>query len=201
LIRLDSAKEIQGFEFEFRCAGFGFCCARLGFPCGGFGNPSSRWRVGLPWGPAQPAEKAQFGAKVEHRRLRLAHEVLSSRPLTHRMQLETQINKSYVSPSVPLGSGNARKNCLRRVNGGGRVVMEDDEKDRRNYLVVRNSEEQYSIWPSHKPVPRGWQSLGKEARKAECLRIIEEMWVDMRPRSLRNSESGSRQAKSPNDPM
>jgi MbtH protein len=77
--------------------------------------------------------------------------------------------------------------------------MEDDEEDPRNYLVVRNSEEQYSIWPSHKPVPRGWQSLGKEARKAECLRTIEEMWTDMRPRSLRNSESGLQQSKSPNN--
>jgi hypothetical protein len=47
LIRLDSAKEIQGFEFGFRSAGFGICCARLGFRCGrlafpcvGFGNPT-----------------------------------------------------------------------------------------------------------------------------------------------------------------
>jgi hypothetical protein len=28
---LRPAKEIQGFEFGFRCAGFGFCCIRLGF--------------------------------------------------------------------------------------------------------------------------------------------------------------------------
>ena len=63
--------------------------------------------------------------------------------------------------------------------------MEDDEEDSRNYLVVCNSEEQYSIWPSHKPIPRGWRSVGKDARKAECLRYIESVWTDMRPRSLR----------------
>jgi MbtH protein len=79
--------------------------------------------------------------------------------------------------------------------------MEDDKEDCRNYFVVRNSEEQYSIWPSQKPVPRGWQSLGKEAGKAECLRIIEEIWIDMRPRSLRKTESGLQESKSPNDPM
>ncbi len=64
-------------------------------------------------------------------------------------------------------------------------MIEDDEEDSRNYLVVCNSEEQYSIWPSHKPIPRGWRSVGKEARKAECLRYIESVWTDMRPRSLR----------------
>ena len=63
--------------------------------------------------------------------------------------------------------------------------MEDDEEDSRNYLVVCNSEEQYSIWPSHKPIPRGWRSVGMDARKAECLRYIESAWTDMRPRSLR----------------
>jgi MbtH protein len=63
--------------------------------------------------------------------------------------------------------------------------MEDDEEDSGNYLVVSNSEEQYSIWPSHKPIPRGWRSVGKDAPKAECLRYIESVWTDMRPRSLR----------------
>ncbi len=64
-------------------------------------------------------------------------------------------------------------------------MIEDDEDDSRNYLVVCNSEEQYSIWPSHKPIPRGWRSVGKDARKAECLSYIESVWTDMRPRSLR----------------
>ena len=65
--------------------------------------------------------------------------------------------------------------------------MEDDEEDSRNYLVVSNSEEQYSIWPSHKPIPRGWRSVGKDGRKAECLSYIERVWTDMRPRSLREN--------------
>jgi hypothetical protein len=55
LIKLDSAKEIQGFEFGFRSARLGICSIRLGFRSekfgyrsGGFGNPSSRSRVFLP---------------------------------------------------------------------------------------------------------------------------------------------------------
>jgi MbtH protein len=66
-------------------------------------------------------------------------------------------------------------------------VSEDDEDNRRNYLVVCNSGEQYSIWPSHKPIPRGWRPVGKEGGKAECLKYIEDVWIDMRPRSLRES--------------
>lgn len=61
----------------------------------------------------------------------------------------------------------------------------DDEEDATIFTVVVNDEEQYSIWPSHKPMPRGWRSAGKEAGKAECLRYIDEVWSDMRPRSLR----------------
>lgn len=77
-------------------------------------------------------------------------------------------------------------------------MSEDDEEDRRNYFVVCNSEEQYSIWPSHKPIPQGWRSVGKEARKAECLRYIENVWIDMRPRSLReNSRSRLPESESP----
>ena len=60
---------------------------------------------------------------------------------------------------------------------------EDD--DATIYAVVINYEEQYSIWPSHRELPRGWRSAGKEGSKAECLRYIEQVWTDMRPLSLR----------------
>ena len=71
----------------------------------------------------------------------------------------------------------------------------DDQEDTAIYTVVVNNEEQYSIWPSHKAMPRGWRSAGKEARKAECLRYIDEVWSDMRPRSLRRKmEMGSRRS-------
>lgn len=61
----------------------------------------------------------------------------------------------------------------------------DDEDDETIYLVVVNHEEQYSIWPEYREMPNGWQAVGKEGNKADCLAYIEEVWTDMRPLSLR----------------
>jgi MbtH protein len=61
----------------------------------------------------------------------------------------------------------------------------DDEEDTRNYDVVINHEEQYSIWPKERQIPAGWRAVGKEGPKADCLAYIDEVWVDMRPLSLR----------------
>lgn len=54
------------------------------------------------------------------------------------------------------------------------------------YTVVMNDEEQYSIWPASREIPLGWHSVGKEGTKDECLAYIEEVWTDMRPKSLRD---------------
>lgn len=59
------------------------------------------------------------------------------------------------------------------------------------YFVVRNHEEQYSIWRSDKPVPAGWEIVGNPAAKEDCLRTIGELWTDMRPASLRGSDSSA----------
>ena len=53
------------------------------------------------------------------------------------------------------------------------------------YYVVKNIEEQYSIWPSYKQIPKGWERVGEAKSKSECLAHIEEIWTDMRPLSLR----------------
>lgn len=55
------------------------------------------------------------------------------------------------------------------------------------YDVVLNHEEQYSIWPTYKSLPTGWRTAGKQGSKAECLAYIDEVWVDMRPLSLRHA--------------
>ena len=60
-------------------------------------------------------------------------------------------------------------------------------EDSRQYRVVVNEEEQYSIWPSDAPVPQGWRTVGKEGTKAECLAHVKEVWTDMRPRSARGN--------------
>lgn len=53
------------------------------------------------------------------------------------------------------------------------------------FQVVVNHEEQYSIWPADRELPKGWKTVGKEGNKQECLDYIEEVWTDMRPLSLR----------------
>jgi MbtH protein len=53
------------------------------------------------------------------------------------------------------------------------------------YLVLINDEEQYSLWPSYKPIPAGWKIAREEGTKDECLAYVDEVWTDMRPLSLR----------------
>jgi MbtH protein len=69
----------------------------------------------------------------------------------------------------------------------------DGDEDRTVYTVVMNHEEQYSIWASRAKVPAGWREVGKRGSKAECLRYIDEAWVDMRPLSLRNQTGRNRE--------
>ncbi|MEV5892533.1 MbtH family protein [Nonomuraea fuscirosea] len=61
--------------------------------------------------------------------------------------------------------------------------MFDD--DRREFRVVRNGEEQYSIWPAMRDLPAGWFEAGPKGSKAECLAYIDRSWTDLRPASLR----------------
>jgi MbtH protein len=65
--------------------------------------------------------------------------------------------------------------------------MTSEEDDRTTYVVVVNHEEQYSIWPEQRELPRGWSSAGKHGTKSECLEHIRSVWTDMRPLSLRRA--------------
>ncbi|MFJ2444342.1 MbtH family protein [Streptomyces sp. NPDC087658] len=55
----------------------------------------------------------------------------------------------------------------------------------KQYTVVRNDEDQYSIWPLGSAVPEGWNEVGVTGDKESCLKEITLRWTDMRPRSLR----------------
>lgn len=61
--------------------------------------------------------------------------------------------------------------------------MFDD--DSRQYRVVRNDEDQYSLWPADTNPPPGWFVAGPAGSKADCLAHIARVWTDMRPKSLR----------------
>ncbi|MFE3447823.1 MbtH family protein [Nonomuraea sp. NPDC059194] len=56
--------------------------------------------------------------------------------------------------------------------------------------VVLNDEEQYSIWPAARQNPAGWHDAGFSGTKDECLAHIEQVWTDMRPKSLREAMDG-----------
>lgn len=53
------------------------------------------------------------------------------------------------------------------------------------FKVVVNDEGQYSIWWDERELPAGWRAEGTRGSKEECLAQIDEVWVDMRPLSLR----------------
>jgi MbtH protein len=55
------------------------------------------------------------------------------------------------------------------------------------YYIVRNDEDQYSIWRVDKEIPAGWYTVGEPGAKDACLERIGEIWTDMRPASLRAS--------------
>jgi MbtH protein len=59
------------------------------------------------------------------------------------------------------------------------------DDDGRVYEVVRNIYGQYSVYPHGRPLPAGWDLVGKTALKDECLRYIEEVWTDMTPTYVR----------------
>jgi MbtH protein len=67
-------------------------------------------------------------------------------------------------------------------------IFDDEEAI---FEVVVNHEEQYSIWPADREIPNGCRKAGKQAKKAECLAYIDEVWTDMRPLSLREKMKNS----------
>jgi MbtH protein len=75
--------------------------------------------------------------------------------------------------------------------------------DEQIYIVVFNVEQQYSIWSVDKQLPPGWIFDGKNGSKADCLAHIKNVWIDMRPLSLRVKQLESRLHSnvSPFDPL
>lgn len=74
--------------------------------------------------------------------------------------------------------------------------MSWDDEDT-NFRVVVNHEEQYSIWPDYKDIPKGWREAGKSGKKKECLDYIDQVWTDMRPLSLRKHMEAQAQQGGP----
>jgi MbtH protein len=66
------------------------------------------------------------------------------------------------------------------------------ENESGSYLVLVNDEGQHSLWPSFIEIPTGWQQTYGPDSRAECLRIVDERWTDLRPKSLIVEQQRSR---------
>ncbi|MEY9966812.1 amino acid adenylation domain-containing protein/thioester reductase-like protein [Streptacidiphilus sp. MAP12-16] len=67
------------------------------------------------------------------------------------------------------------------VTNSDRIVGESAE----SHVVLRNDEQQYSIWPGDTGIPGGWRQIGEPGPASHCVTTIEGMWTDMRPASAR----------------
>lgn len=59
--------------------------------------------------------------------------------------------------------------------------------DKQTYIVLLNEEDQYSLWPFHKEIPSGWRTTGHQGTKQECINYVENLWLDITPKSINRS--------------
>ena len=64
------------------------------------------------------------------------------------------------------------------------TVQDDFTIDGDLHKVLFNEEGQYSIWPAGQKAPEGWTEDGFTGNKAECSEHVNNVWLDMRPKSL-----------------
>lgn len=60
----------------------------------------------------------------------------------------------------------------------------------RRFMVVRNAEDQWSVWPADDPSPAGWIHTGFVGTEEECLSEVGRVWSDLRPASIRSASAG-----------
>ena len=58
------------------------------------------------------------------------------------------------------------------------------EDENAKYLVLKNHEFQYSLWPAFIDVPAGWAVVHNSDTREACLDFVNANWTDMRPRGL-----------------
>lgn len=70
----------------------------------------------------------------------------------------------------------------------------DDENGQ--FHVLRNKENQHSLWPTFAAVPSGWDIVLESATRAECLQYVEENWTNIIPLSAQEAIAQARAAQS-----
>ena len=93
-------------------------------------------------------------------------------------------NDDLNANNIP-NNNNANNNNANNIPNNDNHANNNIDANEPVYLVVRNAEEQYSIWPAGRDVPAGWESDGTTGPKEVCLEHIAQVWTDMRPLSLR----------------
>ncbi|MGM9968710.1 MAG: MbtH family protein [Rummeliibacillus sp.] len=53
------------------------------------------------------------------------------------------------------------------------------------FIVLKNEEDQYSMWPVFLAIPNGWKLVFGPAQKKDCQLYIGDNWTDLRPKSLK----------------
>lgn len=49
------------------------------------------------------------------------------------------------------------------------------------FLVLKNQNMQFSLWPNFKTIPQGWQIVYGPEDRDNCLQYVEHNWTDIRP--------------------
>lgn len=62
-----------------------------------------------------------------------------------------------------------------------------DDEAPRQFKVVVNHEEQYSVWPVELDSPLGWDEVGVTGDRETCLAHIAQVWTDITPLSVRTA--------------
>lgn len=57
-----------------------------------------------------------------------------------------------------------------------------------HFLVLRNDENQHSLWPAFADVPAGWTVVLTETSRQACLDYVEANWTDLRPAGLARTQ-------------
>jgi MbtH protein len=64
------------------------------------------------------------------------------------------------------------------------MMMMSVNEEQDGFMVLLNDEGQYSIWPDQREIPTGWNKAGYSGSKEACISYVDEIWTDMRPKSL-----------------
>ena len=59
-----------------------------------------------------------------------------------------------------------------------------------DYAVLRNDQEQHSLWPAGIDVPDGWTVVHGPGPREECLGYVRENWTDIRPKDVKEFLAG-----------